>query len=96
MALKWSDLQNVFREQEEEENASEKLRRERLQLEKEKLAHKKEIDARKQALAERKQALEEAKRQQRTEARGLWIWTFLVLGSLTLEFIVLLIVLTKY
>ena len=100
MTLTWKDLQNIYKEQEDTETATDNIKRQQLELKRQQLEHKQKIDERKQALAERKQALAEQAqnldKQNKRSAWSLWAWAFMILGSLTLEFIVLLIVLLKY
>ena len=107
MALEWKDLQNIFREQEEDntdrQNAS--IRAERLQIEKQKAAAKQENDRRKLELLERQQAarerrelerIEEQRRAERRQAISVWIWIAAILFAMLFEVVAFCCIISKY
>lgn len=100
MALQFDDFEKMREVFQDEELDAERKQRQETQR------RKLELAERKQALAERKQAQQEREQQRKEQqyqhnekpktGASLWVWTFCILGSMVLEFIVLLIVLLKY
>lgn len=92
MALQFDDFQKMREIFQDEELDTE--RKQRQETQRRKLA----LQERKLQLQERKQEHAERKQEQKESGagRGLWIWTFSVLGCLFIQFLVLLIILLKY